>query len=106
MLDDQKSFPTSAQEAREIAFKMVGMVKPRTFGVMISRWWDRLAASDSPEEKAGCQMMIDALGFAFGMHEHERGRALAESNRAASDAESNDRCRERLVSRWVPPSRI
>lgn len=100
MLDDQQPLPTSTQEARDIAFKMVGMVKPRTFGVMISRWWDRLAASESPEEKAGCQMMIDALGFAFGMHEHERGKALAESNRAASKAERASEARESNLARW------
>lgn len=101
MLDDQQPLPTSTQEARDIAFKMVGMVKPRTFGVMISRWWDRLAASDSPEEKAGCQMMIDALGFAFGMHEHERGKALAESNRAAWKAENAERDQESHLARWA-----
>ena len=101
MLDDQQLLPTSKQEARDIAFKMVGVVKPRTFSQLISRWWDRLAATDSPEEKAGCQMMIDALGFAFGMHEHERGQKLAESNRAAFLVERDQEADQDRLARWT-----
>lgn len=100
MLNDEKPLPASSQEARDIALSMVGLVKPRVFGSHRSVWWDRLAAAQSPEEKLGCQWMIDALGFALGLHEHARGAEIAERNRIRRDQESRREDTEREIARW------
>lgn len=100
MLNDEKPLPASSQEARDIALSMVGLVKPRVFASHKSYWWDRLAAAQSPLEKLGCQWMIDALGFALGLNEHERGADIARNNRIRSKIEAKSEGADRELARW------
>jgi hypothetical protein len=100
MLNEEKPLPASSQEARDIALSMVGLVKPRVFFCKRSQWWDRLAAAQKPEEKLACQWMIDALGFALGLNEHERGALLARENSIKSEQETERESSSRDLARW------
>lgn len=72
--------PWSHEKAKQIAYASIGRWKPRTTFNRRREWWDRLRAATTPEEKVTCERMINYISEAIGLHHHERGRALCESN--------------------------
>lgn len=90
----------SVSDARAEACALVGTVLPRAFASKIAMWWDFLIAAKTPEEKLGCQRMIDAYGYASGLHDHERGKALAAENVARNADKSRRDCDEAALARW------
>lgn len=88
--------PDSVQAAHEHVRPLIGLVASHFFVKKRSKYWDALAASSDPEVKLACQRMIDALGKAQGMAEHEAGARIAAENRAAQEARREDAA----LARW------
>lgn len=49
----------------------LGCLKPRTLWMMREGVWDKLAASQSPAQKAAYKKQIDAIGEAIGLTKHD-----------------------------------